>query len=61
MWDRRRQIGKYIRKLLKTINGGQRKEVLQNLIDVQVAREARLKRFNLADDLDSIVNLAEVN
>ena len=61
IWDRRRQIGKYIRKLLKTINGGQRKEVLQNLIDVQVAREARLKRFNLAEDLDSIVNLAEVN
>ena len=61
LWDRRRLIGKTLRNILKAINGSQKKEVLKNLIDVQVAREARLKRFQLADDIDSIVHLEKEN
>ena len=61
LWDRRRLVGKTLRNILKAINGSQKKEVLKNLIDAQVAREARLKRFQLADDIDSIVHLEKVN
>ena len=61
LWDKRRQIGRTITTILKRITGSDKREVLQNLIDVQVARDARLKRFRQVDDLDSIVQLAETN
>jgi hypothetical protein len=61
LWDNRRDLTSRLKSLMsKASNGGER-QVLQGITDVQIAREARLRRFQRDDSLDQPAMLANTD
>jgi hypothetical protein len=61
LWDNRRDLTSRLKSLMsKASNGGER-QVLQGITDAQIAREARLRRFQRDDSLDQPAMLANTD
>lgn len=56
LWENRRAILSLLKSLFKKVK---KENLQQNLIDVQIAREARLKRFQKEVNLDEITSLPD--
>ena len=60
-WDKRRSIRRMIKSFMEKVTGSDKKEILRNVVDAQIAREARLKRFQQMQEaeVNEIVQLAD--
>lgn len=61
LWDNRRDITSRLKSLMSKASRSSEKQVLQGITDVQIAREARLRRFQRDDSLDQPAMLADTD
>ena len=61
LWDNRRDIASRFRSLMSKTSSGGEKQVLRTMSDVQIAREARLKRFQKDESIDQPAMLADTD
>lgn len=57
IWDKRRGIRKYLNSFPKKFSAGGKGNISNTLTDVQIAREARLKRFQKESAAETVVQL----
>jgi hypothetical protein len=57
IWDKRRGIRKYLNSIPKKFSSAGKGDISNTLTDVQIAREARLKRFQKESAAETVVHL----
>ena len=57
IWDKRRGIRKYLNSIPKKLSSAGKGDISNTLTDVQIAREARLKRFQKESAAETVVHL----
>ena len=61
LWDKRRSIRKYLNSLQPKLSNGGKGDIPHTLTDVQIAREARLRRFQKESISATVVQLGETD